>query len=58
MKWSAAPVDEVPLGVTTVTSTVPVDDAAGSMAIKALSDRTLNEVAAVVPKLTNMAPVK
>jgi hypothetical protein len=49
-------VEEVPLGVVTVTSTVPAVPA-GEVARMALSERTV-KAAAVPPKVTALAPVK
>jgi hypothetical protein len=54
---SADPVEDVPLGVVTVMSTVPAVPA-GATAVNAVSDSTVKLVAAVVPKLTADAPVK
>ena len=56
MNWSGVPVALVPLGVLTVTSTVPVP--AGAVAVIEVALLTVNEVAAVLPKLTAVAPVK
>jgi hypothetical protein len=49
-------VAEVPPGVVTVTSTVPVP--AGAVAVIELSELNTNDVAAVDPNLTDVAPVK
>jgi hypothetical protein len=57
VNWSAAPVVDVPLGVTTVMSTVPAASA-GETAVIKVPDHNLNEIAAVVPKLTCVSPVK
>jgi hypothetical protein len=56
VKWSAELVAEVPPGVVTVTSTVPAEPA-GEVAVMLVSLTTVNEVAAVLPKLTAVAPV-
>ena len=56
MNWSAAMVAEVPPGVVTVTSTVPVP--AGEVAVMEVALLTVNAVAAVAPNLTAVAPVK
>jgi hypothetical protein len=50
-------VDEVPLGVVTVMSTVPAVPA-GAVARMALSDRTVKSRAALPPNSTPLAPVK
>jgi hypothetical protein len=57
VNWSALLVVDVPLGVVTVTSTVPAARA-GAVASMASSDSTVKSVAAVVPKVTAVAPVK
>jgi hypothetical protein len=57
VNWSALPVDDLPLGVTTVMSMVPTVPM-GSMAVNAVSEISVNEVAAVELKLTAVAPVK
>ena len=57
MKVSAVLVAEVPAEVVTVTSTEPVDPA-GATADSEVAEVTLNEVAAVDPNLTAVAPVK
>ena len=49
MNWSAALVAQVPPGVVTVTSTVPVP--AGAVAVMVVALLTVKLVAAVVPKL-------
>jgi hypothetical protein len=54
---SAMPVAEVPLGVVTVTSTVPADSA-GATAKSEPPDSTWKLVAATLPKETAVAPVK
>lgn len=46
----------VPLRVVTVTCTEPAP--AGAVTVSCVSDRTVNEVAAVAPKRTAVAPVK
>jgi hypothetical protein len=56
VKWSAELVAEVPPGVVTVTSTVPAEPA-GEVAVTLVSLATVNDVAAVLPKLTAVAPV-
>jgi hypothetical protein len=55
LNWSKAPVAEVPLGVVTVTSTVPEPD--GDVAVTCVSETTLKLAAVVVPKDTLVAPV-
>jgi hypothetical protein len=55
VNWSAALVADVAPGVVTVMSTVPVP--AGAVAMISVSDTTVKLVAAVVPKLTPVAPV-
>jgi hypothetical protein len=55
--WSAEPVEDVPLGVVTVMSTVPAAWA-GAVATRAVSESTVKLVAATLPKLTAVAPVK
>ena len=49
MKWSAAPVADVPVGVITVMSTIPAAPA-GAVATIAVSEMNVYELAAVVPK--------
>jgi hypothetical protein len=56
VKVLAAPVVEVPLGVTTVTSTGPFPG--GLTAVIVESDEILNDVALVLPNMTLVAPVK
>jgi len=56
VNWSALEVAEVPAGVVTVTSTVAADSA-GEVAVTEVSLLTVTPVAAVVPKLTALAPV-
>ncbi len=56
MNWSAAEVAEVPPTVVTVRSTVPVP--AGAVAVREVAETTVKEVAAAVPKLTAVAPVR
>jgi hypothetical protein len=56
VKWSAADVAEVPFGVVTVTSTVPVP--AGEVAVMDVALLTTTPVAALAPKWTAVAPVK
>jgi hypothetical protein len=55
--WSAVLVALVPFGVTTVTSTVPAAKA-GDVETTVVSELTAKSVAAMVPKLTAVAPVK
>ena len=57
VNWSAAPVGLVPLGVVTVMSTVPAV-CAGEVAVIDVALFTVNDAAAVAPKLTAVAPVK
>jgi hypothetical protein len=52
---STGDVADVPLGVVTVTSTVPVP--AGETAEIDVGELTMNDVAAVVPNVTAVAPV-
>ncbi len=47
---------EVPLGVVTVTSTVPVPD--GEVTVRLVALTTVSVVPAVAPKSTAVAPVK
>ena len=54
---SAGEVTEVPPGVVTVTSTVPALPA-GAVAVTEVADLTVNEAAAVAPKLTAEALVR
>ena len=56
MNWSAEPVADVPLGVVTVTSTVPLP--AGLTAVIWVSLLTLKLAAAVAPNETLVALVK
>jgi hypothetical protein len=56
VNWSAELVALVPLGVVTVTSTVPVP--AGETAVIEVSEMTLKLVALVEPNLTALAPVR
>ncbi len=56
MNWSAAPVAEVPFGVVTVTSTVPLP--AGLVAVIWVSLLTVKPLAAVGPNETPVAPMK
>ena len=57
MNWSlGALTAEVPLGVVTVTSTVPVP--AGEVTVRLVAVTTLIEVPGLVPKSTAVAPVK
>ncbi len=57
MYWSAGAFSaEVPAGVVTVTSTVPVP--AGAVAVIGVALLTVKVVAATVPNLTPVAPVK
>jgi hypothetical protein len=55
VKWSAVEVAEVPFGVVTVTSTVPVP--AGEVAVIDVGLLTTTPVAALAPKWTAVAPV-
>jgi hypothetical protein len=55
VNWSAADVGDVPAGVVTVTSTVPVP--IGLTAVIVVSFTTVTSVAGVVPKSTALAPV-
>ena len=57
MKWSATEAALVPLGVLTMTSTVPAA-ADGDKAVTSVAEPTVYDVAAVLPKLTAVAPVK
>jgi hypothetical protein len=57
VKWSAELVAEVPPGVVTVTSTVPAEPA-GEVAVMLVSLTTVTSMAAWVPKLIAVAPVK
>jgi hypothetical protein len=57
VKWSAELVADVPPTVVTVTSTVPAAPA-GEVAVMLVALTTVNEVAAVDPKLTAVAPVR
>ena len=57
VNWSAEPVAEVPLLVVTVMSTVPAVPA-GAVAVRSPSSRMVKAVAAVLPKVTAVAPVK
>jgi hypothetical protein len=57
VKWSAEPVALVPAGVVTVMSTVPTLPA-GEVAVIEVALLTVNDVAAVLPNLTVVAPVK
>lgn len=56
VKWSADDVAEVPTGVVTVTSTVPVPEWLVTVIVLSLTTTTL--VPAFAPKLTAVAPVK
>jgi hypothetical protein len=57
VNWSAELVELVPIGVVTVTSTVPVP--AGDVAVIEVPPAlTVNEVAAVAPNITAVAPLK
>ena len=56
VNWSAAEVADVPPGVVTVTSTVPVP--AGDVAVIWVGELTVKPVAGVAPKLTAVAAVK
>ena len=55
MNWSAGEVAEVPAGVTTVTSTVPLP--AGLVAVICVSETTVIALALVAPNPTDVAPV-
>ncbi len=57
MNWSADDVVLVPLGVVTVTSTVPADSA-GANAVIWPAPLTVNDVADAVPNVTAVAFVK
>ena len=48
----------VPLGVVTVTSTVPPATSAGEVALAEVEEMTVKLVAGVEPKATALAPVK
>lgn len=56
MNWSAGPAALVPPGAVTVMSTVPVP--AGEVAVMEVGEFTVKPVAAVLPKVTAVAPVK
>jgi len=56
VNWFAAPVALVPPSVVTLTLTVPVP--AGDVAVIWVAEMTMNDVAAVAPKVTAVAPVK
>ena len=56
MNWSALEVPEVPAGVVTVTSTVPVP--AGDVALIDVALLTITPVAALAPKSTAVAPLR
>ena len=56
MNWPVVPV-EVPPGVVTVTFTVP-GASAGAVAVTCVAELTTMWVDAVVPKCTEVAPVK
>jgi hypothetical protein len=51
------PVNEVPVGPTTVTSTVPAE-CAGASTVSSVSESTVRFVPATPPKSTSVAPVK
>jgi hypothetical protein len=57
LNWSAADAALVPLGVVTVTSTVP-DGSAGLTAVIEVSEFAVKLAAATAPNLTAVAPVK
>ena len=57
MNWSAELVTLVPLGVVTVTSTVPAE-LAGEVAVIIVALTTVTPVAAAPPNITAVAPVK
>jgi len=54
--WSAGEVADVPPGVVTVTSTVPLP--AGDVAVISVAETTVTFVAPVVPKSTVVAPIR
>ena len=56
VNWSAADVADVPPGVVTVTSSVPVP--AGEVAVIEVAEFTVKPVALVAPNFTAVAPVK
>jgi len=56
VNWSAADVGDVPLGLVTVTSTVPVP--AGEVAVIEVAELTVKLVALIAPNFTAVAPVK
>jgi hypothetical protein len=55
---SAALTADVPPGVVTVTSTAPADAAAGAVAVIDVSEFTVNELTAVAPNATALAPAR
>jgi len=57
VNWSPVLVVDVPLGVTTVMSTIAAASA-GEVAVMNVLDQSLNERAAVLPKLTAVVPEK
>ena len=57
MKWSAAPVADVPPPVVTVTSTVPAEPD-GLTAETEVSEWTVTPLAGVLPKSTAVVPVR
>src|SRR5262245_52945886 len=57
VNWSALLVEEVPFWVTTVTWAVPAEPA-GATTLRAVSDRTVNDDADVVPNLTSVAEAR
>ena len=56
VNWSPEPVELVPPGVLTVTSTVP--EPAGEVAVTCVADSALTPLALVEPNLTSLAPVR
>ena len=57
VKWSEAETADVPVGLLTTTSTVPAASA-GEKAVIEVSELTVKLVAALLPKVTAVAPVK
>jgi hypothetical protein len=55
--WSALTADEVPLGLVTVTSTVPAVPG-GDVTVSEVSELTVKLVTVAPPKATLVAPVK
>jgi len=56
MNWFAGPVALVPPGVVTLTLTMPKP--AGDVAVICVDELTVNDVAAIAPKVTAVAPVR